>query len=102
MKPPAECIITSISVPLFAKSSTPARMAETSEEKDLALGPLVPVLTRGIIEVGYACCWLRMVVTLEKTVGPSQNPGMKTRVGLGSRAFVSGEDDSIPRTAHVA
>lgn len=80
--PAAECITRSISLPLFTKVSMASRIAWTSEEKVLAFGPSVPVLASGIVWVGKTLSVLRMLMTLEKTAGPSQNPGMKTRVGL--------------------
>ena len=41
-----------ISLPLFARFATAARMALTSEEKVAASGALVPVLGSGITSVG--------------------------------------------------
>lgn len=76
---PAECMVRIISLPSLASFSW---MKATSEEKSLAFEPSVPVLVRGITELGQLCWDVRMSMTLEKAAGPSQSPGTKTRARL--------------------
>ena len=91
---PAECMVRIISLPSFASFSTALWMKATSEERSLAFGPSVPVLVRGITEVGHLCWDVRMSMTLEKAVGPSQSPGTKTtaRLDIETDGWITGRE----------